>query len=220
MALEGVAFFDFDGTIAKGDSIVPFLWYGYKKKFVPLKQLFTAAWASALYFIKRISAAEAKARGLMFLKGKAKQEMDMHAEAFYEDVLKKRLFKDALETLAACRQKGLKVVIVSASPDVYMQAVKEKLGASAVIATRCALDEKDIYLGCLASDNCKGFEKPLRIAEYMASAGLNVDFERSMGFGDSLADVPMLELTGQPTIVNGRKKVVKKTPHMKQVKWK
>jgi len=218
--LEGVAFFDFDGTMIKGDSIVPFLWYGYKKKFVPVKQLFSAAWAFTLYFLKRLSAAEAKERGLLFLQGKTKEEMAAHAEAFYAEVLKKRLFKDALDSLSACRQKGLKVIIVSASPDVYMQAVKEQLGVFAVIATRCALDANDIYLGCLASDNCKGFEKPLRIAEYMASAGLNVDFESSAGFGDSFSDVPMLELTGQPTIVNGKKRTISKTPHMAHVKWK
>ena len=220
MTRQGMAFFDFDGTIIKGDSIVPFLLYGYKKGFVPLGAFFKAVLAAIGYAFGRLSDVEAKQRSLAFLMGKNKKEIDVLAENFFNDILKKRCYHQALETIEQCKREGLKVLIVSASPDVYMQAVKTGLGADAIIATRCALDENNVYLGGLASNNCKGFEKTLRIAEFVASAGLDVDFEKSKGFGDSFSDVPMLELTAHPVIINGKKKTILRTPHMQHTQWK
>ncbi len=220
MKRQGVAFFDFDGTIIKGDSIVPYFRYGFKTGFIPFKSLMKALWAYGLFSLKRISDEEAKGRSLGFLKGKTKKETDQWAEDFFNERLKKRCFKKALGEMEELKKKGVKIIIVSASQDVYMQAVKKGLEVDAVIATRCALDENDVHLGCLGSNNCKGFEKTLRIAEYMASAGMDVDFEASFSYGDSLSDVPMLELTRYPTIVNGKRKTITKTPHMAHVRWK
>lgn len=220
MKQQGIALFDFDGTIAKGDSIVPFVLYSVRKGFAPVSSIFTALFASVKYMLKLSDAARAKEESIAFLRGKPKHTVDSFAEQFYADVLRKRLFPDAVREIDACRQKGLMVIIVSASPDAYMQAVKKGLGVADVIATRCALDEKEQYIGKLSSENCKGFQKTLRVAEYLAARGLEADMRVSCSYGDSPSDVPMLLLTNKQTVVNGSRRLVKDTPQMKHVVWK
>lgn len=40
---QGIAFFDFDDTLARGDSILPFLLYCIRKRISPRRQLVKAA---------------------------------------------------------------------------------------------------------------------------------------------------------------------------------
>ena len=42
---QGIAFFDFDDTLARGDSILPFLLYCIRKRIAPRRQLVKAAGA-------------------------------------------------------------------------------------------------------------------------------------------------------------------------------
>lgn len=42
---QGIAFFDFDDTLARGDSILPFLLYCIRKRISPRRQLIKAAGA-------------------------------------------------------------------------------------------------------------------------------------------------------------------------------
>ena len=42
---QGIAFFDFDDTLARGDSILPFLLYCIRKRISPRRQLVKAAGA-------------------------------------------------------------------------------------------------------------------------------------------------------------------------------
>ena len=62
------------------------------------------------------------------------------------------------------RQEGAKVVIVTASPDVYMSYFLEKLGYDGLICTK--VETKDgIYTGNLSGSNCIGPDKVKRIKE-------------------------------------------------------
>lgn len=220
MITQGIALFDFDGTISRGDSIIPFMIYAVQKKFAPFSCIPKAIIAYARYAFKRITAVQAKDIAMAFLRGKSKTEVDAFATQFFSDVLQKRLYQDALIELAKCRQEKLCILLVSASPDAYMLVLKDLLQVDDVIATRCARDAEDRYLGQLASENCKGFEKTLRIAEYLAAHGIEVDLAKSRSYGDSLSDLPMLELTPRPTVINASCRLRKKTAHMKHIKWR
>ena len=50
---QGIAFFDFDDTLARGDSILPFLLYCIRKRISPRRQLFKAGCAF-LYWLSLI----------------------------------------------------------------------------------------------------------------------------------------------------------------------
>jgi HAD superfamily hydrolase (TIGR01490 family) len=219
MRRTGIAFFDFDGTVVRGDSILPFIRYGIKTGFAPHSAAIRALWAYMRYAFHLIGADKAKEASLSFLRGKTSLETDIFAEAFYEHILKKRLYPAAVREINQLAREGFTILLVTASPDAYMNILQRKLAITDVIATRLALDEQSRYTGRLASANCSGFEKTLRVAEYLAAGGLEPDLRVSRSYGNSLSDQPMLELTRLAVLVNGSRKARRRMPGITYAKW-
>ena len=213
--------FDFDGTLCPGDSIMPFVIYCVAKGHAPRKILWSAAKAGLKYLMGKGTAMAAKAEALSFIEGKTIDEMDAIGEAFYHACIEKRLYPKGLEEIAKLKARGAEILIVTASLEAYMRPIAKHLGADGLIGTRCGLDENNVYTGQLASENCRGFEKTLRIAEYLAARGHEVDAAESYAYGDSHSDLPMLLSTLHPVAVNGKKKLLKDLPpHGEKVRWK
>ena len=100
-----------------------------------------------------------------------------------------------------------------------MRAIGQALGFDAVLATPCGLGPDGQRYTGLVGENCKGVEKSLRIAAYLAANHLELDWEESRAYGDSLSDVPMLTLTAYPVCVNPRAKLRSALPQAATVHW-
>lgn len=211
------AFFDFDDTLAKGDSIFPFLLYAIKRGYAPKWQLFKAAAGFLRWKIQPSSGRAVKEWTLSFIKGRTVEEMDELSRDFFREVQQKAFFEDAAPEIFSLREKGVKIVVVSASSDLYMKILPEFLPVDAVISTTCeVIDGK--YTGKIGK-NCKGEEKVQRIQSWLKPLGLSIDKERSAGYGDSPSDAPMLLLTSAPTLVNPKRKLIKALPAGRIVHW-
>lgn len=218
MTPTAFAFFDFDDTLAKGDSIFPYLLYCVKRGVAPKHQLFKAAAGFLRWKIQPSSGARVKEMSLSFIKGHTVEEMDALARDFFRDVQQKFFFEDAAPELFRLREQGVKIVVVSASADLYMHVLPEFLPVDAVISTTCAV-ENGRYTGKIGK-NCKGDEKVSRINAWLAEQGLSIDKAQSAGYGDSPSDAPMLLLTAHPTLVNPKRKLVKAIPDGRIVRWR
>ena len=215
------ALFDYDGTLAPGDSIVPFMLYAVQNGKAPVSRLIVAGATAILPYLfpKRFTHGWAKRKALAFLKGHSRAEMDAFALAFFHDKVEKKLYADGQRELTRLKQEGYHILLVSASPDVYLNAIGHALGAEAVLATTCGLEaDGKTYTG-LVGENCKGVEKPLRIAAYLAANHADLDWETSRAYGDSASDVPMMNLTAHPVCVNPKKKLRQALPDAETVHW-
>lgn len=204
------AFFDFDDTLAKGDSIFPFLLYAIKRGYAPKWQLFKAAAGFLRWKIQPSSGRAVKEWSLSFIKDRTVEEMDELARDFFRDVQQKAFFTDAAPELFRLRELGAQIVIVSASSDLYMKVLPEFLPIDAVISTTCGVADGK-YTGKIGK-NCKGEEKVRRINAWLQERGLSIDKEHSAGYGDSPSDAPMLLLTASPNLVNPKRKLLKAIP--------
>lgn len=213
------ALFDFDKTLCRGDSVLPYLLYCIRKGHAPKGQIFRAAAGYVKQRIKPSLVTVAKMEALSFITGKTEKEMDDIARGFFREVQQKKFFKDGLEELKRLRKEGKKILVVSASASVYMRVLPEFLPVDAVLSTVCAVDEDGRYNG-LIGENCKGLQKPLRIAEYLAANHMTLDYATSCAYGDSASDAPMLSLTAQPVMVNPAKGLKAVLPEAKEVSWK
>lgn len=215
------ALFDFDGTLAPGDSIVPYLWYAWRRGLVSLRHLAAAGWAGILPILcpKRYTNTWAKNKALSFLQGRSVAEMDAFALDFFHQRLEKRLFPAGLAEVRRLREEGYRVLLVTASPEAYMLAVGRALGVDAVLATPCGLTPDGKHYTGLVGENCKGVEKSLRIAAYLAANHLELDWEQSRAYGDSLSDVPMLTLTAFPVCVNPNAKLRNALTQAERLRW-
>lgn len=212
------AFFDFDDTLCRGDSVVPFLLYAIRKGAAPWTQLFRAAkgYLSQIGHPEKISGA--KETTFSFIKGKEQSAMDDLARDFFREIITPRLFEQGIAELWRLKSEGYTIVVVSASVDLYMHLLPEFLPVDAVLATHC-LTENGCYTGQIAA-NCKGEEKPRRIAEWLSANGLELEAEASRAYGDSPSDAPMLRMVGQPTLVDPHKKLAAALPDAPHVHWR
>ncbi len=218
MSPTAFAFFDFDDTLSKGDSIFPYLLYCIRRGLAPKRQLFKAAAGFLRWKIQPSSGRAVKEMTLSYIKGRTVEDMDGIARDFFRDVQQKFFFEDAAPELFRLREQGAKIVVVSASSDLYMKVLPEFLPVDAVISTVCET-ENGVYTGKIGK-NCKGEEKVRRINEWLDAQGLSIDKEKSSGYGDSPSDAYMMRLTARPNLVNPKRRLKKNVPEGRVLRWR
>ncbi|MDD2647538.1 MAG: HAD-IB family hydrolase [Eubacteriales bacterium] len=213
-----LALYDFDKTLVAGDTILPFCRYAYKKRFISLKMLVNAFFSGLLYLIKVYDEQRAKAKTLSMFRSISAESAFRFGEEFFVSELKERLFRDGLAAIEADRRAGRRIVVVSASPEIYVSALKTLGYADEVISTRLA-SVAGVLTGDIDGRNCKGAEKAKRIAAYLENIGETLDYDQSAAYGDGLSDAYMLEMAAGKTLVNPKKALIKRFPNATVAHW-
>ena len=187
-----VAAFDFDGTITKRDTLLPFLRLVVGRVAVARAIAMTvpAFVAAARNRDRRDAAKETLLRRCL-----AGLPVERAERAASEYASRIELRDDVLRMLREHLTKGDQVVIVSASPAVYVRVAAARLGAHDVVATE--LEVRDgVLSGRYAGGNCRAEEKGRRLAEWLE--GRDVELH---AYGNSVDDEPMLALADHPVRV-------------------
>ena len=184
--------FDFDGTLTVRDSFVGFL----RWRVGPAR--FLAGWARlapalARYVRDRDRGRLKAAAVAVFLGGTPRAEIEDAARRFAEGHARRMLRPDALRAWARWRERGARLVIVTASPEEIVQPFARGLGADVLIATRLAYDDRDQLTGRLDGANCRGAEKVRRL-----KAAFGPDMRLEAAYGDSDGDREMLAIAEEP----------------------
>lgn len=214
--MSKTAYFDFDGTLAKGDSIVSFMRYAVRKRMAPPWQWFRAAYGYLFYRIHPRSASFSKEKAASFLKGRTEDEIRIFCAEYIREMVMPTLYQEGIQEIMRLKKEGWTVVLVSASMSCYMDLLPGFIPVDRVLATRTFF-ENGRCTGKFGP-NCKGEEKVRRIHKMLAETGETPDETR--GYGDSAADLPMLRMTGHPQLVNPRKKVLEANPDIPVLRWK
>jgi phosphatidylglycerophosphatase C len=196
-----LAAFDLDGTLTHRDTLLPFL-----RQAVGRGPTYRALLASALPLARaaafggphRDDAKAAVLRGV--LAGAPLGGLTEAAEAFADHVVAHHLRPDVRERVDWHRREGHELVLVSASPELYVTPIGRRLGFDAVLATRLEVDAAGVLTGRLLGNNCRGPEKVARLQEWRRD-GLVVAY----AYGDSPGDREMLALALTPTNVGQRR---------------
>ena len=102
-----------------------------------------------------------------------------------------------LERLAWHREQGHDVVLVSASPQLYVDVLTEALGASGGLGTRLAVDPRGRLTGGYLGKNCRGTEKLRRLDEWIKGRDY-VTPPDIFAYGNSRGDRRMLSAAMYP----------------------
>ncbi len=188
-----IAAFDFDGTLTRRDTLLPFLIrsLGWSKFLGAL--ILSSPWLAA-YALRLMSNHRAKARLLkVTLAGLSKVEAEQQAQRFADHYLSAQWQPWAMAQLREHQAKGHHCVIVSASPGVYLHAVAASLGVDAVLCTEMDLLDGH-YTGTMATPNCHGEQKVIRLQAWLRDT-LPPDAKPVIhAYGDTRGDLPMLRL--------------------------
>jgi phosphatidylglycerophosphatase C len=91
------------------------------------------------------------------------------------------------------REERVRLVIVTASPDIVVAPFARGLGADDVIGTRLAFDAQGKATGAFASPNCRGPQKVARLTQ-----AYGADLELRAAYGDTDGDTEMLAAAQEP----------------------
>ncbi len=219
---KSYALFDFDGTLIPGDSIVLFLKYCRQRGWATGADVRAAGLAAARYCLHLETAEKAKMTALRFLKGKTAAEVDALAADFAREKLLPLLRPEGRKALEKARAEGKTVLLISASPSFYLEPLKKALPIDAILATRMDTGLDGVHTALMCGENCKGVQKPLRLAEWLAAQGDRLDYQSSVAYGDSKSDMPMLLVCARRVLVCPKRtlrRVMKGESGCERVSW-
>ena len=180
--------FDFDGTLTVRDSFMAFLkWRAGPGRFaLGLVKLAPSALA---YLFHRDRGRIKRAAVREFLRGVPRKQLEAEAREFAERMSRKLLRPDAVAAWKRWRGEPVRLVIVTASPDLIVAPFARELGADALLGTELAFDAEGRVTGDFATPNCRGLEKVVRL-----KAAFGPDLELKAAYGDTSGDREMLAM--------------------------
>ena len=194
-----VAFFDFDGTLTTGDTLMPFLKYvvgapTYYAKLVLLSPVLAA------YFVKLLRNDIAKQIVLKsYLAGYHIDKLFELGQRFSEEIIPTMLRPEGMERLRWHQEQGHECVLVSASLDVYLRTWAKSERFSELICTSLKIDDYSKVVGDIEGTNCYGKEKMKRLCK----TNFNIRSRFSYAYGDTKGDLPMISLVDKGFLFNG-----------------
>ncbi|MCM0589962.1 MAG: HAD-IB family hydrolase [Gloeotrichia echinulata IR180] len=188
-----VAAFDFDGTLTKRDTLLPFLlmavgrwsfWWGL----VVMSPILAAL---ALKLIPNWRAKEAVLS--YFLSGKEQTKIYKIAQEFALEKIPNLLRPDALQRLQWHQAQGHQIVLVSASLEAYLLPWAQKMGFDQVIGTQLEVEDNRLT-GRILGKNCYGPEKVARLGAVLGELNKYSIY----AYGDSRGDKELLAVSNYP----------------------
>lgn len=216
MAANSLAIFDLDGTITRHDTMWPFVsgfllrhparWWRLPLCLLPLLK----------HFLSDRDRGVLKSAVLrLTLGGVTRADLDRWATRYARRLLVTGLFGEALESILMLRKAQTRLVLLSASPDLYVPLIARALGFDECICTEVRWRADGRLDGALMSANRRGAEKTRCVRELLAREQPSL----SQAYGNDRADLEHLALVSAGIYVNGHPRDVVGTPSIRVVRW-
>lgn len=194
----GIALFDLDGTLLAWDCQLLFRHHVVRR--APWRAVFLPAFLLCLPFHRLLGDQGLKRVFLAFLTGMRPATLDAHCRSFAAAV-RPAIYQELLDFAADHRRQGHLLILASASPEFYVAEIGAMLGFDLSLGTPVATRPVCRFLPALR--NHKGAAKVRRLTELLPPSYFDGGkLVRSHGYTDSRADLPMLGLCHEATVVN------------------
>jgi phosphatidylglycerophosphatase C len=171
---RAVAIFDLDGTITTRDTFARYL-LGYLKrhprrwpKALPLAMA-GAGFASALIGNTRMKKVALRA----VLAGARRVEIEAWSARFVSRCLETMLRRGAMTRIEAHRRAGHRLILATASPDLYVEPLARRLGFTLAVCTRVAWTCDGRVSGEIDGDNLRGAQKLAAVRRVISTDATN-----------------------------------------------
>ena len=199
-ATRWLAVFDLDGTLTWRDTLVLFLLSFLRRHPWRVLGLWRLPFALLNFVVRGRDRGALKSRVIrMLMGGAARTDVDACADAFVDTLRPpRRLRPAALAAVEAHRAAGDHLVLLSASPDLYVPQIGRFLGFERTLCTELAWRAERLD-GGLRTANRRGAEK-LRCLTWLRTQypGLPI-----VAYGNSAADLDHLRQADRALLVNG-----------------
>ncbi len=197
------AFFDVDNTVMQGASIFHLARGLHRRRFFTTRDILGAAWKQAYFRVVGVEdpahVAETRASALAFIAGHTVAELEELGEEIFEEGMAHRIWPGTRALAQLHLDQGQRVWLVTAAPIEIAQIIARRLGLTGAMGT-VAEHVDGVYTGALVGDLLHGPAKAEAIKALAARE--NLDLARCSAYSDSVNDLPMLSLVGDPCAIN------------------
>jgi len=196
------AFFDVDNTVLRGASLF-YVGVGlYRRGFFGTSDVARMAWAQLQFLLGGENLEqmdEARSFALTLIQGRSVAEMRQITEQAFDDTMAEKVWPGTRRLAQAHLDAGQRVWLVTAAPVEVGTVIAAKLGLTGAMGT-VAEHRDGVYTGRLVGGLLHGEAKAEAVRALAEREGL--DLSRCAAYSDSVNDVPMLSLVGDPCAVN------------------
>ena len=198
-----IAFFDLDHTLIPIDS--------------------DQSWGDFTVALGWVSAVDFKSANQAFYQDYVAGRLDIHAyvqfatdairrrgqqaslqarQRYLNEVIEPAVRPSALKLVETHRQKGHRLVMVSATHEFVTQPISERFGMDVLIATELEKDESGWYTGRIKGTPALREGKVTRVQAWLNAQDLDWADVQTTFYSDSMNDVPLLERVNHPVVTN------------------
>jgi len=210
--------FDLDGTISRHDTLLAYL-LGFLRH-NPGRWPRILLWLPAMLRFMLGGADRGALKSALMkaaLGGCTRAALDAWTSRYVSELLAHAVFADALRAVAQHRDKQDVLVLMSASPDLYVPEIARRLGFSESVCTGVQW-QGDRFDGALTTPNRQGAEKALcfealrRRYPHMSSAA----------YANSASDFAHMELADEAWLINPSAALLDaaKSKHFRVLNWR
>ena len=194
-----LAVFDLDGTVTRRDTLLPYVTGYLNRELWRWPTLLCVVPTAARFAMGKGDHGQLKASLISrTLGGASRSEIADWTEKFVRALLEQGLFADARRTISAHREAGDRLVLMSASTDLYVPTIGRSLGFHEVICTGVRW-EGDRLRGDLTTPNRRGPEKARCFKELQQ----RYPELATVAYGNAKSDLEHLRLAQHGILVNG-----------------
>ncbi len=199
------AFFDVDGTIVS-TTIVHYYVQFRSHLLPPFLRPFWLAWFALkvvyYFFLDKVSRTRFNRVFYRNYRGLNAESVKQLAVEQFETYVRPKLFPAALDCIREHQSRGDLIVLVTGSLDFIIQPLADYVQADAALTVQLE-ETHGKFTGELTTLPLSEEEKVRAIQTVVER--YNVDLAASYAYGDSRADLPMLQCVGNPIVVNPSK---------------
>ena len=199
------AFFDVDGTIVSTTIVhyyVQFRSYLLPSFFRPFWLAWFALKVVYYFFLDKVSRTRFNLVFYRNYRGLNAESVKQLAVKQFETYVRPKLFPAALDCIREHQSRGDLIVLVTGSLDFIVQPLADYLQADAALTVQLE-ETHGKFTGELTTLPLSEEEKVRAIHTVVEQH--NIDLDVSYAYGDSRADLPMLQCAGNPVVVNPSK---------------
>ena len=193
------ALFDVDGTLIAGFSATAFLLDRVVNGGMRPGELVGALASTLRFQVGRLGFSGLIAATAGWLRNVPERELEEVAERIFTGAIAGAIYPEARALVAAHRQRGHTVALVSSATRYQIEPLARELGIPDVMCTRLEVVDGRLT-GRHLWPTCYGGGKALAARDFARDRG--IDLAQSYFYSDSHEDLPLLEIVGRPRPTN------------------
>ena len=198
------AVFDFDGTIISGYSATAFLKDQIARGEIAPADLIQLTQAATRFGIGSLGFSALMAVHAQYLAGRSEAEYVANSERLFRRAIAKLIYPEARQLIEAHRAAGHSIAIISSATPYQVMPAARDLGIEDVYASDLEVVDGQ-FTGGVVTPTCFGPGKVDAAERFTEKQGS--DLEHCFFYSDSTDDIELLEVAGQPVVLNGSREL-------------